>query len=171
MLNVTSAKNLTLEEKRLLKTEIDTDPNNLGYKDVNGNYRAAAEIARLLTQRQLIPNPEPQPQIPKPIDTNALMSLVSPTTIAAADYAALQAIEEAADSNDRPRLMRQFQVWQAKGWLSDPNEIAAIQGELVATIGDPNWKAQIPDKSPIERVIGRNTGISVDEVNEILNLV
>ncbi len=170
MVSVTPAKNLTQAEKALLKTEIDTDPDGLGYKDVNGNYRSPQEIARLLTQRTLIPNPDPQTQVPKPIDVNTLMSLVSPATIAAADYNALRAIEEAADAGDRPRLMRQFQVWQAKGWLTDPTEISNIQAELAATIPDPNWKPQIPKQSPIERVIGRNTGISVEEVQEILTM-
>ena len=167
-MNITPAKNLTDAEKTLLKAEIDSDPEGLGYKDASGNYRSPQEIARLLTQRTLIPNPEPQPQVPKPIDVNTLMGLVSPATIAAADYSALRAIEEAADAGDRSRLMRQFQVWRAKGWLSDPAEVSAIQAELTATIPDPNWQPQVSKASPIERVLGRNTGISVEEVNDIL---
>ena len=152
-----------------LAAEFKNDPESIGYKNPDGTFKTVREIAHLLLVRPMVPNPNPQPQLPKPIDTNQLMSLVSPSTIAAADYLALKAIEEAADSGDRGRLQRQFQVWQAKGWLSDPTEIQAIQNELTATIPDPNWQPMVPGQSRLEQLFGE-TVIGYDKIETALSL-
>ena len=165
---VTTAQNFTDAEKSLLKAELDNDPNGVGYRRPDGSFRTPDELASLLTTKPLVANPDPQPNIPAPLNKQELLGMVLPFVSQFSDEALVR-VSDAVDNDDRATISMWLTIAKQRNWVDQPT-FDAVQAKLNATIPDPDWKAQVPGQSPIERVIGRSQGISREEVQQILSL-
>lgn len=129
---------------------------NTTYRNSDGSLKPFDEVLKLLTEKPLVPNPKPAPQVPAPVDKAEVLSLVPQASIQAADYEALLAFGRAADANDHQTLSLQLQVWLMKGWLT-PDVAAKLKPVLERTIPDPNWPKQVPGPSRLEQVLGKTS--------------
>ena len=167
-MQITTAQNFTDAEKTLLKAELQNDPNGVGYKRADSTFKTAEELAYLLTFKGTVPNPDPQPNIPAPLNKQELLGMVLPFVGSFTDEALVR-VSEAIDNDDRATISLWLTIALQRTWIDQATH-DAIAAKLTATIPDPNWKAQVPGQSPIERVVGRSQGISPQEVQQILSL-
>lgn len=167
-MHVMGTRNITDAEKALLKTELTTDPQGVGYKDASGNWKSAQEIARLLTYKPLIPNPDPQGTVPAPINKQEFLTLLLPSIANISDNALIR-VSDAIDAGDRQTALMWLSIAKARTWI-DQTLHDTLAAKLTATVPDPDWPAQVRGQSPIERVLGRATGIAASEVTEIINM-
>ena len=169
MIPTRRAKNIRDEEIALVREELVNDLSGVGYKDGAGNFRDPKEIARLLTQRPMIDNPVAAPQIPAPLDKTAMYALIKPF-VANFPAEALIRVGDAMDSGDRETLGLWVQIALDSGWITQA-AFDTIMTAFSSTISDPAWPSRVPGKSPLERVLGRATGISPDEVDHIIRSI
>ena len=166
-MRVSSTKTLTDAELALVKQELLSDPNGVGYKDAGGNWKSLAEIARLLTQAPMVPNPvSPQPTILKPINKAEFLNLMLPAIGSFSDEALVR-VSEAADSDDRATISLWLTIALQRTWI-DQTLHDTLAAKLAETYPDPSWAAQVPGQSPLERVLGRKTGIGIADVNDLI---
>lgn len=136
-----------------LASELKNDPANVGYKNADGTFKPQAELIGLLLNKPMVANPDPAPQIPKPVTAQDVLGLLSPASVQAIPFDAMVEVNKAIAEKDMERLGLQLQVFAAKGWINS-TEVAALQARLAETIPDPNWPAQVPGQSRLEVATG-----------------
>jgi len=136
-----------------LAAELRDDPKGIGYRDETGAFKPSDELTQLLLQPQIVDNPEPQRELPAPMDIKEIMAAVSNASLAKVPYDALMAIHQAVAAQDRERLMLQLQVATAKQWLT-PDEVMAIEHILAKTVPDPAWEPKIKKPCRLTELTG-----------------
>lgn len=161
--------NVAPSEHAVVKAEVEDDPTGVGYPVWDGDTETAKAIARLLVDRPEIDNPDPAPEIPKPMDTDILLGSVSGESLAKIESSALDAVSRRIESGERQAVVRWVAIALAKGWITQ-SEHDAIQADLQATISDPNHPEKVLDRSRLGKVLDRNVGgISASEVSQIMD--
>ena len=159
---VTPARNIHAFERPLVAAEIAS---GAAYHRADGSLKAPQEIARLLTTKPLVDNPEAQPQVYVALDKQALLSLILPQVGSFSDEALIR-VSDALDRGDRETIGMWLKIALARNWI--PQSLHdQLQAAVFATEPDPAWQAKVPGQSPLERVLGRPAGISPEEVLEI----
>lgn len=163
----------TDQQKSLIRDEILNDPAGLGYRSAEGALKPSPEIVAILARRQLYPNPNPQPDVPAPINKDYLFSLLLPHVGNFTDEALIRA-SELADAQDRAGLKMWATIALKRAWIPQ-DAYDQIMAHVTATQPDPNWRAQLPGKTRLEEVLGleqgQDPGISAAEIDEILGRV
>lgn len=162
-----------------LTAELVADLNDLGYKtapvEVDG-YKTTKELTGLLGAMQF-ENNVAVPQIPKPLDIQALFNVLSDMEIAAIGIEGFGLLDAAVEANDRPRVKRLIKVTWKKGWISEGKH-NVIVSSVNETIADPNWLAMIPTKSRLVELAEANgwnepdgkptSSITPDDINSAI---
>lgn len=105
------------------------------------------EIAEWLGGADLVANPvKTAPLVAKPITRESVIALVPDAEAWAIYTAGAKLIDDmfaAIDASNREWLIKLLGIAQASGKLS-AGTLGKLQAELVATVPDPAWAAQIP---------------------------
>ena len=133
--------------------EINTDPEGMGYKDT-GVLKPYPEVLRLLGMRRTIPNPEPQGQIPRPLEYRAFMLDIGVTELAAFDWQSYKDFQQAIADSDRDALETWIDLAFAKTWIDGPKRTALLADWVNGTIDDPSWTATVSAPSRFQELWG-----------------
>ncbi len=123
---------MTPEQIDVLRTEM---------QDAKYADKTPREIARMLVEYPMIANPEPAPQIPKPITGAAVRQLLSQVTVTPEEKAELV---RAVMGDNRGALAK----W-ADLCLDDP---ALVHNYLAQTIADPTHPAEVRGLTRAEEI-------------------
>lgn len=149
--------NLTDDEIALVRDELTNDPTAKGYAATD-----AAGKARLLAER---PTSSVTQAVPKPMDTDAMMSHLSLTSIQSISEVGFDAVGRHIAADSRDAVKRWLKIARVKGQMTQAEhdavvaEVDATVNETTTTLGDSRLMAVTG------RAIG---GISAEEVNEVL---
>lgn len=128
----------------IIRSELQGDPEGLGYAELGSNYPA---IAERMNQRPLVTNPVAEaPLVLKRLGIRDLFAAITPTEARALYMIPgfRDDVQKAAEAGDRVAL--QMYVAIAAADLSQES-IAALTALMQATELDPNWQAQVPGDS------------------------
>ena len=101
-----------------------------------------------------IPNPSPQPNIPKPITIADLMQ-AAPTTLTALNDINLEPIGARQREGDRAGIEWYAHVLHARGDMPE-QERDAVSALVSESIPDPTWSETIPEPSPLFSEFGEH---------------
>jgi hypothetical protein len=128
----------------IIRSELQGDPEGLGYAELGSNYPA---IAERMNQRPLVTNPVAEaPLVLKRLGIRDLFAAITPTEARALYMIPgfRDDVQKAAEAGDRVVL----QMYVAIGAPDlSANSIAALTALMQATEADPTWSAQIPGDS------------------------
>lgn len=149
-----------MTRKDIIKAEIQSNP---AMQALSDNYPA---IAALFNERQQVPNPAQQQQVPKRLGIRDLFAAITP-----AEARALYMIpgfrddvQKAAEAGDRVAL--QMYVAIAAPDLSQQS-LTALAALMQATEADPAWQATVPGDS-VAMTLGV-APVTAADVQEALN--
>lgn len=127
-----------------IRSEIQNDPEGMGYAALGQNYPA---IADAMNARPMIDNPVTEaPQVLKRLGIRDLFAAITPTEARALYMIPgfRDDVQKATEAGDRVAL----QMYVAIGAPDlSQQSIAALTALMVATEADPTWTAQIPGNS------------------------
>lgn len=119
------------------------------YQDAGGKWLPVAVVADLLCSGELLDNPTPQADVPKPLDVDAAIKLLSPATCA--KLAALPPIVDFVDkanSGNRAGAMRWIGL-ATKGGILTMEEAGALAALASQTVKDATWQPKILGSPPL----------------------
>lgn len=141
-------------DQAALSNELNTDPTSLGYKNTDGTWKTATQIAVILTTPiGTVANPTPQANIPQPFtyaDIKALLSDASLVNLKASSL--LPRILDDINSDNRNVVIAWAQLLYNNGTsstitLAEQNSIISL---MQSTIADPNYSATVPGPCRIQ---------------------
>lgn len=150
----------TTEELAAIRSEITTDPEQIGYPSWDGEQSTALTICHQLVTRPLIDNPEPAPQVPKPLVVADLLDALSPegvAYIASQNLSDLEPIGARIREQDRAGVVNWMLLKKLAGEVSEA-DYAAILAVCSATIDDPNHPEQVYGDNRLTVLLGREIG-------------
>ena len=124
---------MTPEQVALLKGEIA----KAAYED-----KTPREIARMLSNRGLVPNPSPQPQVPRPLYAADAVAL----NLSGISDEILARLHQIIQDQDNAALADLAKIMERGGLI--PADISTqIQGYANGTVADPAWASEVPGNS------------------------
>lgn len=136
-----------------------------GYPAWDNSEETAKVIAVQLCQRELIANPQPAKQVPKPMSVVGIFGALSDegkALVKSFGPSGQEPIRNDINAGDREAVA----IWATINLSTE--DATAVQAELQQTIDDPAHPAQVLEQSPLQKLCGCG-GISAAEVTYILN--
>lgn len=131
---------LTPEQKAIAAPALDAAP----YQG-----KSDAEASALMNVPSEVPNPSPQPSIPRPIAATELLALLSPQTIGnIAGMALLGHLDGLAWNQERARIKTWVNSFLVPMGKCPPEEAAAVGAYLDAADPDPSWSPNVAGPTP-----------------------
>lgn len=132
-------------------------------------YISTNKIAKELTKKREIDNPNPRPKVPTPISHDGLISVLTTEEIQSIDSKGFDLISEAISNNDRAKVRRLIDIARAKGWMGS-SSYTNIRNTLEAEIDDPQWQAKVTGPSHLDE-LNLKQGIRLKDINDALGRV